>query len=303
MKKWLSRGIVLAMVIALMVPMPVAAKSGGKGKLVKSVTEYGLNDAETGWQATNKTTFTYDKKGYPKEIKEVTYNGWLFGVPVRGSVSEQRTFKYKYKGKNPKSSKEMNAAGVVMTQSSYKKGKPVSSTYSRAESWGDGTSYYGAEQYAATTTMSFDKNGLPTASTFMSNYQESGSTPSTYVETIGYAWAQKKGIPSLVYTTYSESSNGGAASTPEMYYTVFDSKGLAVESGYMENNVVPKAWYKFTYGMKKGKVDQAIVYHAETGKAFRMYEFKYNKTKISKTRYMSMINDLVGYSEGDFTWY
>jgi hypothetical protein len=132
--------------------------------------------------------------------------------------------------------------------------------------------------------------------------QNSEGNVYTGIFTTVYAWAQKGGIPSLVYTTKADSFNGGAPSEPEMYYTVFDGKGLAMESGIMEKNV-PKASYKFTYAMKKGNVDQVVVYNATTGKAVRMYEFKYNKTKISKTRYMSMINDIVGYSEGDLCWY
>jgi hypothetical protein len=132
MKKWLSRGIVLAMVITLMVPMPVAAKSSKSGgKLVKSVTEYTLNSAGTGWEAASKTTYTYDKKNNPTELKELTYTSHLFGVPVAGSLNV-KTIKYKYKGKKVKSAQLKNEAGVVTAQSSYKNGKPVSTTYTEA---------------------------------------------------------------------------------------------------------------------------------------------------------------------------
>jgi hypothetical protein len=305
MKKWLSRGIVLAMIIALMVPMPVAAKSSkGGGKLVKSVTEYEVTSAGA-FRAESKTTYTYDKKNNPKEIKTLNYYRYLFGVPVGGSYSIT-TAKFKYKGKKVKSAQFMNEAGVVMTQSSYKNGKPVMSTYSEAASYNDGTASAWAEQYVTTTAKDYDKNGLTTARTYSWSNQESGSDPySGYgITTVSYAWAQKKGIPSLVYTTYSSSSNGGAASEPWMNYTVFDGNGLAVDIGYMDNNnTVPKSEYKVTYSMKKGNVDQAIVWDSVTGKAVRMYEFKYYKTKISKTRYMSMINAIVGYCEGSFSWF
>ena len=53
LKRWLSRALVLAMVVALMIPVPVAAK-GGSGKLVKSVTVYSLQDSGR-WEADYQT--------------------------------------------------------------------------------------------------------------------------------------------------------------------------------------------------------------------------------------------------------
>lgn len=54
------------------------------------------------------------------------------------------------------------------------------------------------------------------------------------------------------------------------------------------------------YVMKKGNVSEAIVFSVgEDGKqeAVGKYVFKYGKKKISKQRYMNMINDL---TLGDF---
>ena len=305
MKKWFSRGIVLAMVLVMMVPMPVAAKGGkGSGKLVKSVTAYYPNSAGTGWVANSKTTYTYDKKNNPKEIKKVTYDEHLFGVPVSGEL-HVTTMKFKYKGKKAKSSKVKNEIGVVTARSSYKNGKPVSTTYTKAYSSNDGTPAAEAYQHTDTVVMAFAKNGLPASRTVSSSTQKTGVNPytSSTVETTTYAWTQKKGIPSLVYTTKTEAHNGGPASNPKMYYTVFDGKGLALESGDMEKNTVPKPQYRFTYTKKKGKVTQVVVTNAATGKAVKMFTFKYNRTRISKTRYMSMINSIVGYSKGNLCWY
>ena len=273
MKKWLSRGIVLAMVLVMMVPMPVAAKGGKSGKLVKSVTEYYPNSAGTGWVANSKTTYTYDKKCNPKEIKEVYYTRHFLGVPMRGE-QYVTTMKYKYKGKKAKSLKVKNDVGVVIARSKYKKGKPVSTTSTDAYSEDDGMPDASTHQSTTTVAMTFTKKGLPTSRTESTSTQETGpyAENSSSVKTTAYAWTQKKGIPSLVYTTVTKSNNGAPAGNPEMYYTSFDGKGLALESGYMENNTV---------------------------------------AKISKTRYMSMINNIVNsgagyydeFIQGDFSWY
>ena len=86
-KRWLSKALVLAMVVALMIPVPVAAKGGG-GKLVKSVTTYQYEQLKSGagrWKATSQQTFKYDKKNYPVELGRISYNPSTHYLPPERS--------------------------------------------------------------------------------------------------------------------------------------------------------------------------------------------------------------------------
>ena len=78
MKSLLTKALILAMVICLLIPMPVAAKSKAKdGKLLKSVTYYDYNDSRKGFDKNQKTEYTYDKKNNPNEIKITNFTNWV----------------------------------------------------------------------------------------------------------------------------------------------------------------------------------------------------------------------------------
>ena len=316
MKKWLSRGIVLAMVMALMIPAPVLAKSSKSGgKLIKSVECYSYNTQKNRWEKEYKDAYKYDKKNNPKEIRETWYEGHVLGIPTRSEISLQ-TLKYKYKGKTPKS---MQANDGQIRK--YKSGRAI---------YIDGTTYYSDANdntvtNAQTVDVSYNKEGLVTAvSTKYSNSSagESGTNSFTYAIT------QKKGIPSLILATYGggtytdpeEGSGTNPASTTPWAYTKFNGKGLVVESGTITDAGAyePDTWVEYT--KKKGKITKATVFRntydykgnlTGTRVPYRIYKFKYGKKKISKVRYLNMMNDLVGfgYNNGDgearafFCWY
>jgi hypothetical protein len=167
LKRWLSRALVIAMVVALMIPVPVAAKGGG-GKLVKSVTEYSMRD-NGNWRAESKTTYTYDKKNYPVEIGEIEYSSYFLGMPVGGTKSVE-TVKYKYKGKSPKSAKVKDGSGNIVQTRKYKKGRVVSLANTRLTSTenydysGDKPVYRGENTRSKVwnETVSYNKYGLAT---------------------------------------------------------------------------------------------------------------------------------------------
>ena len=203
LRRWLSRGIVLAMVVALMVPMPVAAKSKSGGKLVKSVTEYTISDDATKWIPSSKTTYTYDKKNNPKEEKELSYDILIFDtVPLGGSVSTT-TFKYKYKGKTAKSLKKMNEVGRVIESRQYKKGKVVKvlTDYvdiekNDAGAWVDNSSHYlGAYAYS--------KNGLPSVASYVNTYTDNSAPDGSSESNFTFFATQKKGVPSYMFRSYA----------------------------------------------------------------------------------------------------
>ena len=323
LKRWLSRGIVLAMVVALMVPMPVAAKSSkAGGKLVKSVEVYDVNTAGK-FQLDNKTTYTYDKKKNPKEIKNTGYGSYWFGIPTRGGSSVE-TLKYKYKGSTPKSMVVKDGAGFVNETRTYKKGKVVSivtdSKSASEQKDGKVSSSVSSEK----TFVTYYKNGLASASSSQNSsawaYGTEGSSDA-WSWNASYGVVEKKGIPSLIVSFYTSGDKDGKLTTIDYKdYTKFNDKGLAVESGYIDNTgkYVPEV--SVTYVMKKGSVKEAYIYKVdEKGELTPQYmlKFKYTKTKISKARYMNMMNDLVDFSvemnaeddywadavNGFFSWY
>ena len=328
MKRWLSRGIVLAMVVALMVPMPVLAKGKSGGKLVKSVERYTYQPSGR-WKAESKQTFKYDKKKNPVEFGHISYGDQTFlGVPV-GGTKTVTTAKYKYKGKTPKSAKFKNGAGKIDSTRRYKKGRVVSIAYSQRTSdedytWvenpdGTETKVYKGDDVSAESSIvsiAYDKKGLATA--YASAYAENttyadGSTPYNYSSSTNetYTNVQKKGIPSLILTAWSHVSGTSTTPDTETYYDKFNSKGLVVERGFISKTngaYIPTTIIQ--YSMKKGKVSQAVVYDVDANEAGAitkttpetLYKFKYAKTKISKARYFKMVNSFVG-ANAFFAWY
>lgn len=322
MKKWLSRGIVLAMVVAMMVPAPVLAKSSKSGgKLIKEVTYYSYSNghdekygtADDKYVPESKTTYKYDKKKNPSEAKTIYYNSYFLNVPVSGSLSVE-TYKYKYKGKNPVSMKAKNEVGFVMETKKYKKGKAVS--YSgvsglRTEAGTDGVERESCTKYGG--SIAYAKNGLPKASCYVDSDIADGAYAGGYESNTVLFTVQKKGIPSYMFASGNwklldkdgkvESQNMGDGSG---YYATFNKKGLVVQEGSYDastNKYEPE--YTYQYVMKKGNVAQAIKFRVTDGKeeAVGKYVFKYNKTKISKQRYMNMINENVECGLHCFSWY
>lgn len=307
LKRWLSRGIVLAMVVALMVPMPVAAKSSkAGGKLVKSVTVYKINDDATKWTPQYKETYTYDKKNNPKELKTLWYGGVIFDtIPTTGATTTQ-TFKFKYKGKTPKSLKVLNDAGYVDSSAQYSKGK-VAKEY---------TDYIDIEKDEKTKAFvdysthelnayAYDKNGLVNVKSTVTS-GTSGTSENNYT----YFIQQKAGIPSYIYESLASgkfTDKDGKVTTREASksgdYESYNAKGLVVQGGTFADGKYT-ATKTVQYVMKKGKVAEAIEFGFDKdGKQVPTYKyvFKYGKTSVSKARYMKMINSFV--SDMPFNWY
>lgn len=321
LKRWLSRGIVLAMVVALMVPMPVAAKSGkAGGKLVKSVEYYSYNDGQDGKYGTAddkyvpeyKKVFTYDKKNNPKEIKTYDYDTYFLNVPVSGDVSID-TFKYKYKGKTPKSMKAMNNIGYVTATRKYKKGKVTSFNgvdYLYTSTREDGVEV--ENSLKSSGSVAYNKKGNITATCSVSSRIDMGVADGTTESNATYYVVQKKGIPSYIYATgnYKETAADGTVDFEDYSlkggsYATCNGKGLVVQSGRYEKEANKyTASRNIQYVMKKGKVSEAIIYSVVDGKeeAVGKYVFKYGKTKISKQRYMNMINSFTSWRDY-FFWY
>lgn len=289
-KRWLSRAIVLAMVLALMVPMPVAAKSAAGGKLVKSVEAYEVSNGS--WKLVEKNAFTYDKKGNPKTIKQTYGYTFFAGVPVNAAVNTL-TANYKYKGSKIKSMKLKNEFGKVVRSATYKNGKAVAITEENKSMNDAGVATINTD----VTNAAYNKSGLAVASSNTETYANSQTGTETRSSAMVYAWTQKKGIPSLVL------SNDGSADAVTCY-TRFNGKGLATESGYIDEKGAYVPEYVVTYTMKKGTVKEAVVYWINNGnpEPEAMYKFKYTKTKASAKKYMNMMNDLIGYNNGFFNW-
>lgn len=303
LKAWISKSIVLAMVLALMVPMPVAAKSSKSGgKLVKSVTEYTYNTDKGNWSLNSRTSYTYDKKKNPKEIKETYFYNEFLGIPTDAS-SEILTAKYKYKGKTPKSMKLVNEAGRVKASYAYKGGKAVSGSFEYNASTDENNKVH---MSTGTFSASFAKNGLATGF-YGTDVEQNDNQATSYVRNMTFTNTQKKGIPSLIISNVAYADSDDPLATSGAAYSKFDKKGLGIECGNVDLKTgAPKAEYVAQYTVKKGVVKQAVVYHiGENGAPtpVKMYKFSYTKTKISKSRYLSMINDIVDCHYSHFSWY
>lgn len=334
LRRWLSRGIVLAMVVALMVPMPVAAKSSKSGgKLVKSVEYYDYNNGQDGkygtaddkYVPTTKYVYTYDKKNNPNEVKTYNYYSYFLNVPVNGDVNIT-SFKYKYKGKTPKSMKASNDIGYVTASRKYTKGKVTS--YSGVQGFFDEEDgeYY---DFGTTTradgvqvenskkvngSIAYNKNGNVTATCQVSSITKAGVPQGTEESNRTYFVNQKKGIPSYIYRTGNSKDTAADGkvtvwdgSVEGGEYTTFNGKGLAVQQGdYSKEGNKYVADRMIQYVMKKGNVAEAVIFSVDsTGKqeAVGKYVFKYGKTKVSKQRYMNMINSFVTYWDDYYFWY
>ena len=314
-RRLIAKLLSLAMIFALMIPAPVAAKSSKGGKLVKSVTEYRYNETKARWEKASKTNFTYNKKAYPKEIKDTYYSDYFFGIPTDAYV-DVTTAKYKFKGKTPKSMKLKNSAGVVIQTRKYKKGRLTSITSTSKNSWDDDKGYNIGN---GVTSISYNKKGLAVYSVNNSNdtsvYGDGTSRTGNGTTARMFAVTHKKGIPSRIVrtttdnstTVWSDDPTPDTWSSTNMAYTNFNKKGLTIESGYFDSTTQqPKASYIIQYKNKKGNVKTATVFEVKdngTTVPVWMYSFKYNKTKISKARYFNMINSIVGYHNAFFNWF
>lgn len=302
LKKWLSRALVLAMVVALMIPVPVAAKSSkGSGKLVKSVTYYDYNTSKGRFEAESKTTYTYDKKNNPIEVREDNYTGSFFGIPT-GATSEISTLKYKYKGKTPKSMTKKNAAGVVTETRKYKKGLAVS--VNSTSNWS--ATVDGVEKAGCRTENTFytygKKNFISESAGGSLSVAPSGSSTANTYDRVAYAVTLKKELPTFILTQYTE-QDGSIYKT----YAKFNDKGLVVEEGWIDTKTgAPTASYVYNYTMKKGVVKTVVGYfinpETKAPQLSGMWKFDYTKSKTTKNRYCRMINDLVR-AEVNFNWY
>lgn len=318
LKRWLSRGIVLAMVVALMVPMPVAAKSSkAGGKLVSSYTEYTWNVAGNRWEKRLKVDYTYDKKGNPVKEADTWYSNHFLGVPTWQNTNTYTT-KYKYKGKALKSMKERNEAKSVTETRKYKNGKAVNVMSTEYNSM----FVNNVEKVTVTdenTAYTYNKEGLVVSTLKATNktYND-GTKPGVEYVAWNFAVTQSKGVPSLIQAIYGGESWSNAdgvgqeaAVTYPDYYSLFNGQGLVIEEGYYTDDKAAahtaSRWVEYT--VKKGKVKQAVVYELrenasgnEVKTPVKRVTFKYNKKSISKVRYLSMINSLVGTDNSEFNW-
>ena len=307
LKRWLSRALVLAMVVALMIPVPVAAKSSGGGKLVKSVTVYDYQKASGRWKAISQDSYKYDKKNYPVEIGETTYTEWFLGVPVNGN-KKVSTIKYKYKGKSPKSAKVKDGSGKVVSTRKYKSGKVVSiasasMTSDEVTDWvGDTEVFKGDNVYASngTTNISYNKSGLAVSTTYAGANSEkyvSGSADAgTNNNTNFYAITHKKGVPSLIIRSnangYTSSSVSAGGSSSSSYQRNADGTWVRVNNGVTTYGKTDVTNYYSTFD-KNGRVveEGEIDIDSTTGlqKIFPTYRYVYSVKK-------GKVNQVVGYS-------
>lgn len=275
------------MIIALMVPAPVAAKSKTTAKKIKTVTEYGPNYKDGKWNGTwtqyEKDTYTYDSKGNLETLAMTSDYDYLFGVLPVGGDTFTKTYKYTYKGKKLKTRKVKDTSGTIIEEDKYnKKGYKVSSVerkYGR-------TDWNPASVRTETKTMTYDGKGNNTSTLAFITSDESGETESwTEMTTKVYM-----GSMTLATTTNSVDSKDAVKET------TVTSNGLVSNKTYSfdyDGKEVWKRTYVAMYTMSKGMVKEAVVYDTTDGKMdpVRRFVFTYNKDKISKSEHKGQVND------------
>jgi hypothetical protein len=285
MKKWLSRGIVLAMIIAMMVPMPVAAASGKGAKQIKSVERYSYTDTGV-LRLREKAAYKYDSKGNVEEVQ--TSSGFSYFGPIAyGGTTTSVKYENKYKGKTLKSVTQKDAAGNVAYKGTYKKGnmvKAVSSNFVDEK----GTVGNWVE------TISYNKKDLPTVA--VSSFARSDGTYS-WTETDTFALSTKKGLvrSAVIAEVYTTKSGTTTYQSPVYRsYAYYNDKGLVTEVGSFNDKGVAVPETRFAYQMKKGRVAMATTINYDSTKGTwstgSIYKFKYNNTSESKADYAYDVN-------------
>lgn len=305
LRKMLTIAISAAMIVTCFASVPAMAKSSKKGPaLIKSYTYSDYNTDAKRWEKSSLTKYTY-KKAYPAVIESAYYN----------SNNLNRTiYKYKVKGSKAKSMKAYNPVGRNTARASYKKG--LRSSFS---SWSsDKTS-------KTSYKLKYNKKGFVTSYVYVDTYKgweyDDNNAKKNYTSketsTHNYKITMKKGLPSKISGTYSEVFVRTPGSTNKYdnnrtYISTFNKAGIVTKAGYTDNETNKyRDRFKFKVTLKKGKVTRIIrEYNVGTEEAVKWekdgkYDFKYDKTKISKQRYANMINDIVfGYSDyAYFSWF
>jgi hypothetical protein len=284
MKKWISRGIVLAMIIAMMVPMPAAAASSKGGKKVKAVETYGYNENGV-MQLREKISYKFDSKGNIEE-SQFTTDFSHFGPIAWGGNTTVTTFDNRYKGKTLKSVTAKDASGAVLYKDTYKKGHVVKSV----------SSYFQNESGAVENTVSnysYTKKGLPSAEITYG----AANDGSSWTWSATYALSTKKGLvrAANINTAMTHKfSDGTTDSYADRRYAYYNDKGLVTEYGYYNDKGVAVPWSRYSYQMKKGRVTMAteLVYDAAKGtwSTGNIYKFIYSSANESKADYAYDIN-------------
>jgi hypothetical protein len=283
MKKWLSRGIVLAMIIAMMVPMPVAAASGKGAKQIKSVERYSYTDTGI-LRLRAKKAYKYDSKGNVEEIQ--TSDGFSYFGPIAyGGTTTSVKFENKYKGKTLKSVTEKDAAGNVRYKETYKKGYCVK----------------------ATQTSFVDDKG--TVGNWVANYSYKKGFASAAVESFarsdgGYSWTDsytyalntKKGLvrAAVIAVVATEKYGTTTDTATARFYAYYNDKGLVTEVGHYNDKGVAVPDARYAYQMKKGRAAMATVLEYDSVKGTwstgNIYKFSYNNASESKADYAYDVN-------------
>jgi hypothetical protein len=285
MKKWLSRGLVLAMIVAMMIPMPVAAKakSDKGGKVVKTVSTWAYDNTAKKYVPVSKTSYQYDKKGNLTEKKKAYLDSFM-GVLPYANWTSVTTYKNKYKGNSLKKSTATDANGTIVGVYNYKKGQLKTSN--------EVSFLNDSMRMDVAATYQYNKKGYKTLVYGSTAY--TNETPFTWAQ--GYSWTMKKGLPYVVGKT-STSTYKGVTTPNTPQYAICNDKGLVIESGEIVNGVVtPHAQYAYAY--KGGKVVTAQSFTVLNGNRATLqqsglWQFTYTSDKLNKADYAAQINDEV----------
>ena len=264
-RKLISFAMIATMVLTVFAPMPALAKSKTKDPaLVKKVTEKAWNSNRKKWYTYSVKTYTYNKRGYPSKIKIIDRDPDQPGSYVV-------KMKYKFNGNKPKSMKDTSGN----TYEYNKNGLPSKKSMIEGD-------------YKEIVTYKYKKNIMKQSIRWVYQKDEEGKWErDTDVKKCRIK--QRRGLPVEIRT----------GSMIEK----FDSKGLLIKrkgGGAIDNT---KETIK--YRIKKGRVVSmtTTTQNAEGVWKYK-YTFTYTKKKISKKRYVRMINSFAASGWGsEWFWY
>lgn len=272
---------------------PVYAKSDTKSPaLIKSVVVYNINYDTQKWEKSQKRTFTYNKKKYPKKLSIYDYDA---------EMRTTKTFKYTFRGKLPKKMILKSSDSATPDTYVYTKKGLVSRIITGPDSDGKRTKLftYGVKNYF--TAMLHDNIWTETDLDGRSAY-EYGEELDSVAVTPRKNGLLKKTVNRGLFANYSHAEKRKWARFDGVYTVNYDKNGI-VNKTSAKFRTFPGSGpqLRFKVYRKNGLITKVVRYNwdadANKGKGAwvkdQKFVFKYTKKKISKVRYASMINSQV----------
>lgn len=281
------------MLIQCMTCSPVFAESKSKSPaLIKSVVVYNINYDTQKWEKSQKRTFTYNKKKYPKKQSIYEYDA---------KMKTTKTFKYTFRGKLPKKMTLKSSGSATPDKYSYTKKGLVSRITTGPDENGKRTKVftYGAGNYF--TSVLHDNIWTETDQDGKTAY-EYGEELDSVAVTPRKNGLLRKTVNRGIFANYSHAEKRRWERFDGVYTVNYDKNGIVYKT-VAKFRTYPDSGpqLRFKVYRENGLITKVIRYNwdpdANKGKGAwvkdQKFIFKYTSMEINKIRYASMINSQV----------